>query len=319
MTAETLEVRLTAISYAADGINLFEFRPMPGKSLPPYECGAHIDVSLGGGLVRSYSLVGPAGAVDRYVVAVKREEAGRGGSVAMHDDLRVGSICRISAPRNHFGLVDDDAPAIFIAGGIGITPIHAMIDTRERQGREWTLHYGARNEASAAFLDRFRDRAEAHLYFFDPADPRADAGEMDLRQIVASAPRDAHLYCCGPAPMIEAFLGHAAGRDPGTVHVEYFASTLEGAQEGHFTVVLQRSGQSFEIQPGQSILDVLMDNGVDVAYSCQDGICGSCEVAVLEGVPEHRDLVLTKEQQAANDRMMICCSGSKTPKLVIDA
>lgn len=318
MSAEMLRLRLASIDFAAEGINLFVFKDPSGKPLSPYEAGAHIDIKLEDGLSRSYSLVGPAGTTQSYTVAVKKEEKGRGGSLAMHENLRVGRIYEVSQPRNNFPLVEADAPVVFIAGGIGITPIHAMIGRREDQGRSWELHYSARDEASAAFADRFRDDPRASLCFYDPDNPAPAAAMMDIKNIVSRVPGDAHLYCCGPIPMIEAFLEATADRDPKTVHVEYFTSTVEGAQEGHFTLVLKQSGQSFEIEPGQSILEVLNDAGLDMPFSCQDGICGSCEVRVLEGTPDHRDMVLTKEEQAENNRMMICCSGAKSAKLVID-
>lgn len=315
----TMEVRLHAITYAALDISLFEFRPLTGDRLVPFTAGAHIDLYLGDGLVRSYSLVNSQDERDRYVVAVKREAEGRGGSRTVHERLRVGQAVTIGLPRNNFPLNEEAAHSVFIAGGIGITPIYSMVQRLQQIGHAWELHYAARSREAAAFLPELRALGtQVHFHFDDEASRETGPGCLDITSLVAGQPPHAHLYCCGPLPMLHAFERAAAGRPPEQVHTEYFKSELPAATEGGFEVVLQRSGQVLMMEPGQSILDAVLALGVDMTYSCTEGVCGSCEVRVIEGIPDHRDLVLSKEEQEKNDRMMICCSGSKTARLVLD-
>ncbi len=326
MTADLLTVRLHSITYEAQDIHLFEFRPLQGRVLPQAAAGAHIDLHLPNGMVRSYSLVDPEGAADRYVIAVKNDPAGRGGSRLVHEALRVGQEMAIGPPRNNFPLREDAASSVFIAGGIGITPILGMVRRLERSARPWQLHYAARSPGSAAFLGELAAlRPKTHLYFraaFDAEQPAAvaetEAGALDIAALVAGLPREADLYCCGPLRMMTAFEEAAASRPPERVHVEYFAAREAAASEGGFAVVLQRSGRRIEVPPGQTILDALREAGLDMPYSCMEGVCGSCETRVLAGIPDHRDLILTKEERAANDRMMPCCSGSLSPTLTLD-
>lgn len=319
--SERIEVTVTSVTPEAEGIHSWEFRRPDGGELPPFEAGAHVDLWLANGLVRSYSLCNPQSDRDRYVVAINKDPQSRGGSKFIHDKLKSGEQIAISAPRNNFRLVEDAAHVVFIAGGIGITPIYCMIQRLEELGRSWELHYSARLRTMCAFraqleaLERQKP-GRVHLNF----DHEAGGRMTNVRELIGTVPSDAHLYCCGPVPLLQAF--EAATKDLGwrqsQVHVEYFTAKDDAAVEGGFTVVLARSQQSFVIPPGQTILETLMENGVDVPSSCQEGICGTCETKVLEGVPDHRDSVLSPEDQATNQTMMICCSGSKTSKLVLD-
>jgi len=309
-----IEVRLSAIRYAARDTNIYEFRRPDGAPLPAYEPGAHIDLHLPNGLIRNYSMIVARPEPGTYSFGIKRDPASRGGSRYIHDELRVGRALRISAPRNNFRLEEDAAHTILLAGGIGITPIWCMVQRLEELGRSWKLHYSCRSRADMAFLDALVKMAGAQFHFDDECDGKF----LDLGRIVADAPQDAHLYCCGPMPMLKAFEAATANWPRGQVHVEYFTPKAAPDRKGDFVVELARSGEEHFIPGGQSILQVLLDAGVDVDYSCELGICGACEQRVVSGIPEHRDSILSEEEQAENKRVMICCAGCKSERLVLD-
>jgi ferredoxin-NADP reductase len=316
---DILQVRVKSITYEAQGINSFELRPPAGGELPPFTAGAHVDLHLANGLIRSYSLVNSQNERHRYVIAVNRDAVSRGGSRLMHETVRVGDTLTISHPRNNFKLAEDAPHSLLIAGGIGITPLWCMIRRLESLGRSWRLHYCTRTRQSAAFLDEIRalkGDVETNLHVNFDQEP---GGKMlDIVSVVASAPPGSHLYCCGPVPMLAAFEKATASLPSERVHVEYFSAKEAPAASGGFTVLLAKSGTSVLIPPGKTILDTLLDAGMSVQYSCMEGVCATCETRVLEGIPDHRDLVLSKEERASNKVMMICCSGSKTSQLVLD-
>ena len=314
----TIRVVVAAVTHEASGIAAWEFRPADGAELPPFTAGAHLDLHLANGMVRSYSLCNSQDERQRYVVAINNDPASRGGSRFVHETLRPGDRLEISAPRNNFPLVEDASHVVFIAGGIGITPIYSMIQRLEKLGRSWELHYSTRVVEMCAFrkqLEALEALKPGRVHFnFD----QGPGGRItDLNALIAKLPADAHYYCCGPTPMLKAF-ERACSENGRQAHVEYFTPKEEASVAGGFTVVLKRSGRSFVISPGKSILAELLDNRVDVTYSCTQGVCGTCETKVLEGIPDHRDSVLTEEEQASNTSMMICCSGSRTPLLVLD-
>jgi ferredoxin-NADP reductase len=314
--ADLIEVRLNAIRYAARDTNLYELVRPDGKALPAYEPGAHLDLHLPNGIIRQYSLINPAPAhaPSSYTLGVKRDPASRGGSRYVHDELRVGRTLKISAPRNNFPLKEDAGHAIFFAGGIGITPIWCMVQRLEALGRPWTLYYACRSRADMAFLQALEKMAGAQFHFDDESAGRF----LDVAALVAGAPKDAHLYCCGPTPMLNAFEAATKEWPREQIHVEYFTPKAQPDKKGGFIVELARSGQEFVIPEGQTILQVLLDAGVDVDYSCELGICGACEQRVISGIPEHHDAILTEEEQAANTKVMICCAGCKSERLVLD-
>jgi len=313
--AGLIEVRVEGVAPLAQGIAAYDLRPPAGGGLPPFAAGAHVDLYLPQGMVRSYSLVNPQEERHRYVIAVNRDAASRGGSAWVHDTLRAGSTLSIGAPRNNFPLAEAASHSVFIAGGIGITPLWCMIQRLRALGRSWELVYCARTRAHAAFRAELEALGPAVRFNFD-GEP---GGRMlDIAATVAAAPRDADLYCCGPVPMLEAFERATAERPPAQVHVEYFSAKAPPASEGGYTLVLARSGLSFEVARGKTIIDTLIEKGFDAPYSCLEGVCGTCETRVIEGTPDHRDLVLSKAEREANRTMMICCSGSRTPKLVLD-
>jgi vanillate O-demethylase ferredoxin subunit len=316
---ETMQVRVKRISYEAENINSYELVAATGGDLAAFAAGSHIDLHLQNGMIRSYSLVNDQRELSRYVIAVNKEAVGRGGSRFIHETVRAGDIIRVSRPKNNFALQEDAGYSILIAGGIGITPLLSMVRRLEALDRKWKLFYAARTRCAAAFLDelnaiRTDGRSNIHV---DPDDERSGR-VFDLGGIVGSTPADAHLYCCGPVPMLEAFEAAAANRPPHHVHVEYFKAKEKPAAEGGFEVTLARSNRTIKVQPGKTILDALLDAGMAVNYACAEGVCGTCETRVLDGVPDHRDLFLSKEEHATNRTMMICCSGAKSPTLLLD-
>jgi ferredoxin-NADP reductase len=314
-----MQVRVKRINFEAEAINSYELVAPEGSDLPAFTAGSHIDLHLPNRMIRSYSLVNDPGERGRYVVAVNKDAASRGGSRFVYETVRPGDFLTISPPRNNFALEENAVHSVLIAGGIGITPVLSMIRRLDVLGRYWELFYAARTRSAAAFLDalealRPNPRAKIHLNF----DQEPPGRPLDLAAIVKQVPMDAHLYCCGPVSMLEAFEAATADRPGKHVHVEYFKAREKPAAAGGFEVKLARSNRSIAVQAGKSILDALLDAGVSVSYACTEGVCGTCETKVIDGLPDHRDLFLSKEEQAANKTMMICCSGSKSPALVLD-
>lgn len=310
-----IRVRLDAVRRVAEGVHTFELRRPDGAPLPAWAPGAHVDLHLPNGLTRQYSLCGDPDDRSCWTVGVKRDPASRGGSAWLFERLRVGEALDAGGPRNLFPL-DEEAPvSVLIAGGIGVTPIVAMAERLAALGRDWSMTYAVRRRAEAAFADRLsRHGTRVRLH----VDEAHGGRPVDVAALVAAAPADAQLYCCGPAPMLDAFESAAAARPRGRVHVERFAATAAPATAGGYVVELARSGRRVTVSPGQTIVDALRTIGVDVAVSCAQGICGTCETRVLAGVPDHRDSLLSDAERAANDVMMICCSGSLTGTLTLD-
>ncbi|CAN5147868.1 PDR/VanB family oxidoreductase [soil metagenome] len=317
---DLLSLQLRAIRYEAAGVSSFEFRHPEGGALPAFKAGSHIDLHLSNGMVRSYSLCNAEGETHRYVVGVNLDPVGRGGSAFVHGRLRVGDKVTIGVPRNNFALDEASAHSVLVAGGIGITPLWCMAQRLEAIGRDWTLWYAARSHAGAAFLEALREfiavskHGKLHLHFDDQAQGR----HLDLSTIVAAAPAGSHFYCCGPIPMLGAFEQATAALPDAQVHVEYFAAKEAAATTGGFKIELARSRKTLDVPAGKTILDVMLEAGIPVSYSCLEGVCATCETKVLAGECDHRDLVLTKEEQASNSVIMVCCSGSKSPVLVLD-
>lgn len=316
--AGLIEVRLAEIETVARDTNVYTFRRPDGGALPAYEPGAHIDIHLPNGLVRQYSLLNPNDDPNSYAVAIKRDARSRGGSSYIFDSLKVGDTLEIGVPRNNFPLVEDAAHVVLFAGGIGITPIWCMMRQLTADNRAFTLYYSSRSRADMAFLQTLEEaqHGAVKLHF----DEEADGKFLDIAGAIAAAPADAHFYCCGPNPMLKAFEAAAAAANVPRhhVHVEYFTPKAEAATSGGFWVELARSGEEYFIPEGKKILEVLFEAGVDCDYSCELGICGECMTRVISGIPEHRDSVLSEEEQAANDKVMICCAGCKSERLVLD-
>ncbi|WP_218030481.1 PDR/VanB family oxidoreductase [Streptomyces viridosporus] len=286
-----------------------------GGEVPFWEPGAHIDLVLGGGLVRQYSLCGDVGDRAGLQVAVLREPAGRGGSVHVHDRLAEGDRVQVRGPRNNFSLVDSPE-YLFIAGGIGITPLMPMIRRVEAAGAEWTLLYGGRTRSSMAFLDELAGERADRVRI----QPQDEFGLLDLESVLGE-PRDGvAVYCCGPEPLLEAVEKLTAPWPQGSLHLERFSpKTLQDAPEpGAFVVKLARTGTEAIVPADRSIADVLGEAGVDLPTSCLEGTCGTCETAVLEGRPDHRDSLLSEDERRQGKTMMPCVSRCLSPTLVLD-
>jgi ferredoxin-NADP reductase len=296
----------------ADGVLGLTLRAAGGGQLPAWAPGAHIDLILRPGLVRQYSLCGDPADRDRWRLAVLREPAGRGGSEHVHERLTPGTKLTADGPRNHFELL----PAqeyIFIAGGIGITPILPMLGAAAARGVRWRLLYGGRQRSSMAFLDHLAGHGDRVA-----VRPQDEAGLLDLS--VLDAPRPGTLvYCCGPEPLLAAVEQRCAAWPGGSLRTERFtARPVDTGADHDFQVVLRNSGRTVDVPAGISILKAVEQAGITVLSSCQEGTCGTCETGVLEGEPDHRDAVLTDEERQAADVMMICVSRCRGERLVLD-
>lgn len=314
-----MQVRIIRKSTIATDICAFELARADGMALPAFSAGAHIDVHVGDGLVRQYSLCNAPGERHRYVIGVLREAGSRGGSIAMHA-LAEGQLLEISEPKNHFPIVGGTTHALLLAGGIGVTPILSMTEHLAASGAAFEMHYCTRDPGRAAFRERLADARFAgrvHLYFDSaPADER-----VNLRALLVAPEPGKHLYVCGPAGFIEAVLSIAlaAGWDERNLHREYFAAPVQPeAASDHFQVKLAGSGQVIDVKGGQTVIAALTAAGVDVPTSCEQGVCGTCLTRVLSGEPDHRDMYLTDDERNANDCFLPCCSRSKSPILVLD-
>ncbi len=316
MNAQRVDLRLTQIRLEAEGIASYEFVHAAQDELPLFTAGAHIDLHLPRDMVRSYSLVNPPSDKDRYVIAVQHERDGRGGSAWMHASPRVGDVLRASVPGNAFALEENARHSVFIAGGIGITPVMSMVRQLDARGRRWHLHYAGRSPRQSAYVEALRAMRSASGrvdFCFGSDGPQ----RLDIARIVREAPAESHLYCCGPARMIDAFIAACASLPAKRVHYERFGAGA-AATGGGYEIVLQRSGRRFSVDAGKTILDTLIDHSIDVPYACSAGVCGTCRTGVLQGEPDHRDAFLSADERGANDSMMICCSGARTSTLVLD-
>ena len=298
----------------ADGVVALVLREAHGRLLPAWEPGAHVDLVLEGAPTRQYSLCGDPADRSAYRLGVLREPQSRGGSMRVHDRLGVGDRVRVRGPRNHFPL----APAeryLFVAGGIGITPLLTMVAAAEVSGTPWSLVYGGRSRASMAFLPELKGYGDRVTVC-----PQDEVGLLDLDGLLADPAPGTAVYCCGPEPLLAAIEQRCAPWPSGSLHVERFSPRpqAENAPQRNFVVELASSGLSLTVPADRSILEVVEQAGVGVLSSCSEGTCGTCETAVLEGVPDHRDAVLDEVERAANDCLMICVSRSCTDRLVLE-
>jgi len=289
-----------------------------GRALPRWSPGSHIDVECGHtGISRQYSLCGDPADTGAFEIAVLREPESRGGSAWIHASLHAGDKLKVRGPRNHFRLDETCRRAIFIAGGIGVTPVSAMARRAKELGVDYTFHYCGRSRASMAMIDELRalhgDRVRIHA---------ADEGQRaDLAQVLGAPDANTQIYACGPARMVEALEALCATWPEDSLRVEHFSSklgTLDPSREQPFTVELKDSGLTLEVPPDQTLLATLRAANIDVQSDCEEGLCGSCEVRVLAGEIDHRDVVLTRGEREANNRMMACCSrAAKGGKIVL--
>lgn len=316
-TADRISLRVSDVRSEARDVMWFELRDPQGRELPPFTPGAHLELSLANGLIRHYSLCNDATERDRYCIAVGLARDSRGGSRHLHQSLRLGATVQVSAPRNHFPLELAAEGYVFIAGGIGITPIMAMVRHCLAAHRPFRVYYCARNRQRCAFYEELRAIAPGHVVFH--FDDEQDGRLFDARAAVAAAGSSAHLYTCGPEPLMKAVEAAAARHPADRVHFEWFtAAATDVAGDRPFTVVLRQSGTRYEVPPGRSILEVLEDHDAGVPYSCREGLCATCRTSVLAGEVDHRDKVLSAAEKATHREMMICVSRAKSDVLELD-
>jgi ferredoxin-NADP reductase len=309
------DLAITARETRAEGVISLTLADPGGAQLPGWTPGAHIDLLLDDA-VRQYSLCGPPGDQHTWRIAVLLDQDGRGGSKRVHQMLKTGDQVAVRGPRNHFPL--HAAPRyIFIVGGIGITPILPMIEVATEAGSDWRLYYGGRSRASMAFLDELEPYGERVTIW-----PDDEKGLLPLDDILADPAEDVLVYCCGPEGLLAATEQRCAAWPAGTLHLERFSAKPQpepaAGEEAPFEVVCQRSGLTVTVPPGTSIIDALDEQGVSVLSSCLEGVCGTCETQVLEGIPDHRDSLLSEDEREANEYMMVCVSRSKSDRLVLD-
>lgn len=317
-----IDVRVAARRDAATDICSFELVPLDGRPLPRFTAGAHIDVHTPAGLVRQYSLSNDPRETSRYVIGVLKDSASRGGSISMHHDVREGQILRISAPRNHFALIEGNHRTLLLAGGIGITPLLSMVEHLKGKNADFALHYCTRSVERTAFRDRLAalDVSERIGFHHDDGDA---SQKLDLAQLLDAQPVGTHLYVCGPAGFIAFVLETARSRDwpADRLHSESFGAPISAAgaeANAPFEIVLARSGRIVPVQADQTVARALTEAGVELPLSCEQGVCGTCLTKVLDGEPDHRDAFLTDEEHARNDVFTPCCSRAKSARLVID-
>jgi len=313
---QMMPLRVTRNDRIADGINLIEFRDPADKPLPEFSAGAHITIKVPNGLLRKYSLCNDPAERDRYQVAVKREANGRGGSTNLIDTVKAGDELMVAPPVNDFGLPRRAQDFLFIAGGIGITPIMAMIREVRAQGKRFRLFYCARSPETTAFTEELSKPEYEGLVTIhhDQGDPSCS---LDLKPILAERKNREHLYCCGPRPLMEAVRAMTDHWSSTAVHFEAFSEAeTHKATDKPFKVRLAKSGKLVEVPVTKTILEVLRENGLEVPSSCETGTCGTCRTKLLAGVADHRDLVLADHER--KDTIMICVSRARTDEITID-
>ena len=311
---ESRLVRVRAIRQVATDITSYELVPADGRPLPAFTAGAHVDVQVPNGMVRQYSLHGDPNDRSVYRIAVKREPGGRGGSVSLHTGTEVGTTLGIVGPRNHFPLDDGASRHLLIAGGIGITPIYAMAQSLSTRGESWDLHYCARSPGHAAFHSELEALAGGKVtpHF-------SEAPTLDVTGLLRTHADVTLRYWCGPQGLRQAVETAAAHWPAGHVHFEWFAANAAAWPPNQpLEVSLARTGRTLHVPADRTVLQVLRENGVDVPCACEEGVCGTCETAVLAGEPQHRDMLLSAEERAANRTMMVCVSRANSSHLLLD-
>ena len=316
--SELLHLRVRSITYQAEGIQSYELVDPSGAALVEFDAGSHIDVHTPVGLVRQYSLCNAPVDRHRYVIGVLREDTGRGGSRSMHEQVHVGDMLTVSHPRNNFPLIHDATHYLLVAGGIGMTPLLAMIETLRKKGASFTIHFCTRSPDKTPFQARLHELAANRLTLHhDGGDPERG---LDVASLLQDYREGTHLYCCGPAGLMAAVADNARHWSEDSVHFEYFASVPSPVDvsdlNGEFSVTIASTGQTLAVPQDKSILQVLSEHNINVESSCEAGVCGTCRTRYLRGTPLHRDFLLTEEEQE-ND-VLICCARSKTAELVLD-
>lgn len=318
MSDELLKVIVRRREQQAADVIALELADPEGKPLPLFAAGAHVDLHIGDGIVRQYSLCSDPADTSAYRLGILKDPASRGGSVAVHETMHEGTEVLISAPRNLFPLAEDAGHSILIGGGIGITPMIAMAYALQAAGRSFELWYCGRSRATCAFLDDlaasgFSDRVNTWF------DDEHDGQRLDIDGLLRPADTQGHVYVCGPTGFMEWVIdtAAAAGFADDHIHREFFQVDVETGGDS-FEVVAEASGVTVQVGENQTIVEALAEAGVKIKVSCEQGTCGTCLCDVLEGIPDHRDVFLTDEEKEDNDQILVCCSRAKSPRLVLD-
>lgn len=315
MTSENgFLARIKDIRLEASGVKSFVIEAADGAELPLWSPGAHVDLALTPGVNRQYSLCGNPGDHRTARFAVLKELQSRGGSVMLHDRVKTGDVLEVAAVRNHFPIVAAQQFRL-VAGGIGITPLLAMACELDRQGMDWQLLYGGRTRGHMAFLDEleiFGDKVHIR--------PQDEFGLLQIGEFLGPEEPGKVVYCCGPEPLIKAVEAYCAGWDESALQIERFHPKEQAphAPDSAFEVELRRSGKTVTVQAEQSIADALEGVGVVIPRSCNEGTCGTCITKIIDGIPDHRDSFLRPKQRDKNNVVMVCCSRSRSPRLVLD-
>jgi len=324
MAVEMMQLRVRQITNEAEGINTFEFVDPDGKDLPEFAAGSHIDVQIPGGFLRQYSLCNDPRERHRYVVGVLNDPKSTGGSRSMHENVRAGDLITVSQPRNNFPIIEEAKHHLLVAGGIGVTPMMAMIEQLKTMNADFTMHYCTKSDEQTAFRGRLVDLAAEGrvINHYDGGDPSKG---LDIAGLLKDHQDGTHLYYCGPGGFMLATKDGSAHWPPETVHFEYFAPVaVEKPAAGaaadftdeEFQVTVSSTGATYSIPADKSIVDVLREHGIDVDTSCEAGTCGTCKTHYLEGEPDHNDFVLTDAEQ--KEWVMICCARSKSQNIILD-
>jgi vanillate O-demethylase ferredoxin subunit len=320
MSPTSHSVHVAHIVDEAIDIRTYELVAVDGRALPSFSAGSHIDVKVPGAGMRQYSLCNDSLESHRYLIGVLRNAAGRGGSVAMHDRVREGDVLEIGSPKNHFALVHHAKRSLLLAGGIGVTPILCMAERLANVGADFEMHYCTRSRERTAFLGRIAvpplaSRVRLHL------DDGPASETFDMAALLAQPEAGTHLYVCGPEGFIAAALrkARASGWHEAQLHCEFFAAApVDTRGDVEFQVKLASSGRLIGVARDRTVVQALADADVHIPVSCEQGVCGTCLTRVIEGEPDHRDLVLTSDEHARNDQFLPCCSRSKSAVLVLD-
>ena len=309
------ELRVSSMSWEADGVLSLVLVSPNGAALPAWQPGAHVDLCLPSGDVRQYSLCGDPSDLAQYRVAVLREQPSRGASHYVHERLRPGHSVTVTGPRNNFqfGLAER---YLFIAGGIGITPLLPMVRQAESNGAEWTLLYGGRRRVSMAFLDELGEFGSRVV-----VRPQEEFGLLDLHNWLGEPGNGLKVYCCGPEPLLAAVEDLCALWPANSLQIERFTPKSRRVDSGpgkSFDVICNRSGERVTVGSRTSVLEALRTSGLDLPSSCEEGVCGTCETRILEGAAEHRDSVLSATERESNESMLICVSRAESDVLVLD-
>jgi ferredoxin-NADP reductase len=315
---QTLLLRVSHKALCADDVLLVTLVAADEADLPAWQPGSHIDIAIADDMVRQYSLCGDVDDRRSWTIAVLKDPHSRGGSEWLHRSLEVGAFLEATGPRNNFPMDETDGPRLFIAGGIGITPLLPMIARSEAEGRQWKLLYGGRRRASMAFLEELSEFRDKIVEW-----PEDEKGLLPLEEYLANPVDRLQVYCCGPEPLLNAVEAVCSGWGPSTscrLHVERFKPKTPTRPQVNttFEVHFEYSDVEATVPANKSILEVALEAGIDLPSSCREGTCGTCETVVLEGVPDHRDSYLTDQERAEGELIMPCSSRSKTPRIVLD-